>query len=110
MAKKIYTCKGITAREVPYVSGNCSIEADNMQDAIDLMCKKIDEEVEDKHFLYTQFEPSAVWEIPHGLGKNPSVFIEDLEGNDIEGEINYYDNDLLYVRFSEPVSGVAYLN
>lgn len=110
MAKKIYTCKGISAKEIPYYPSGCEIDADNMQDAIDILCKKIDEEVEDKHFRWMTFEPLAVWEIEHNLGKNPSVFMEDLEGNDIEGEIDYYDENLLYIRFSEPVSGLAYLN
>ena len=111
MAKKIYVCTDITARDVAYVnSGDCGIEADNVQDAIDEICYKINHEVKDKYFSMAFFEPLRVWEVEHNLNKMVAVTLEDLNGNDMEGDVEYKDLNTVLVRFSQPVTGWVYCN
>lgn len=111
MAKKLYVCSDITAREVGYeFLKGCGIEADNVQDALDLMCDKLNNKVKDKHFEQIFETPSLIWEVKHNLGKMVSVFMEDLEGNDIEGDIEYANDDVVVVYFKEPVAGKIFIN
>ena len=66
----------------------------------------------DLNYVHTQSEsdPLAVWTIAHNLDKNPSVRIEDLEGNDIIAQIDYVDTNTLTIIFAIPIAGTAYLN
>lgn len=111
MAKKIYVCDNLTARDVRYIqSESCGIEADNVQDALDIMCAKINNEVKDKHFIETFFDPLDTWEVVHNLNKMVSVTIEDLDGNDMEGDVEWVDLNIIVIHFSQPVSGSVYVN
>ena len=111
MAKKIYACDGADASII-----TCEIEfsdgrvATNYQDALDMMVESFDSFVQDKYYEALILIPAAEWDIEHNLGKNPTVFLEDSEGEDIEGEIIYEDDNNLKVIFSEPVAGKIYLN
>jgi hypothetical protein len=64
----------------------------------------------DKHFTYTQSNPSAVWNIQHNLNKNPSVSIVDTAGSQIYTEVEYIDNNNLRLTFFAAFSGKAYMN
>lgn len=64
----------------------------------------------DKHFTYTQANPSAVWNIQHNLNKNPSVSIVDTAGSQIYTEVEYIDNNNLRLTFFAAFSGKAYMN
>ena len=44
------------------------------------------------------------------MGLNPNVRIEDLAGTDIQGSIEYIDNNRLKIYFNQPVAGRAYLS
>lgn len=61
-------------------------------------------------FEFTQQTPSTLWTIVHGMGLKPNVKIEDLDGNDIVGVINYLDNNSLTITFNQAVAGRAYLS
>lgn len=61
-------------------------------------------------FQFTQQTPSTVWTIQHNMGINPNVSTEDLQGNDIQGIIEYVDVNNLKIYFNQPTSGVAYLS
>jgi len=64
----------------------------------------------DLNYVHTQEVPLSIWTINHNLGKNPSVRIEDAEGNDIIAEINYLNINTLNIIFVIPITGTAYLN
>jgi hypothetical protein len=64
----------------------------------------------DKSYTHYQGVPEAVWNVSHNLNKYPSVTIIDTSGNEMEGEIEYTDNNNLVLTFSAPFSGVAFLN
>lgn len=111
MAKKIYVCAGMPASEIAYERNEgCGIDAYNVQDAIDAICDKMEKEINDKYFEAIFYDPLMVWKIVHGLNKMVSVTLEDLDGNDIEGDVEYVDSNTVLVRFSQPVSGKAYMN
>lgn len=111
MAKKIYVCDNLTAKDVKYAySESCGIEADNVQDALDIMCTKINTEVKDKHYVETFWEPNDTWEVLHNLNKMVAVTIEDLDGNDMEGDVEYVDLNIIVIHFSQPVSGSVFVN
>lgn len=64
----------------------------------------------DKTFEFTQSTPSNVWVIRHGLYKHPSVTVTDSGGNEVVGEVEYIDMNVVKVTFASVFSGKAYLN
>jgi len=64
----------------------------------------------DKNYMHQQLEASEVWEISHGLGKQPSITIQDSAGTQVQGEIHYIDTNNLRITFSSAFKGKAYLN
>lgn len=108
--KKIYVCDNINAIDVKYsYNTECGIEVNNVQEALDAMCEKL-YEIKDKHMTVTFKKPRLVWEIEHNLNKMVSVTLEDLNGNDIEGDVEYYNDNIVLIYFSQPMSGYAYIN
>lgn len=61
-------------------------------------------------FVFTQQTPSTTWDIVHGMGLSPNVRTEDLSGVDIQGVVEYIDNNRLKIYFNQPVAGRAYLS
>ena len=61
-------------------------------------------------FVFTQGVPATTWNIPHNLGKFPSVSV--VNNNDLlmNGEITYIDNNNITCNFSAAFAGKAYLN
>jgi hypothetical protein len=59
---------------------------------------------------YTQGVASNSWLIVHSLSKNPSVTVIDSSGSQVEGEVQYIDENTLRINFSAAFSGNAYLN
>lgn len=101
------------ASEIAYVkSESCGVDADNVQDALDIMCKNLNNKVKDKFYKETFFDPSLRWIVHHNLDKMVSVTLEDLDGNDMEGDVEYFADDMntVVVHFSEPVAGSVYAN
>lgn len=64
----------------------------------------------DLHYPYNQGVAASVWTITHNLGKRPSVIVIDSSGDEVEGDIDYIDQNSLQLTFSAPFSGTAYLN
>ena len=58
MAKKIYVCDSLTAKDIKYeYYEGCGEEVDNVQDMLDLMCEEIHENVnKDDEDVLTQKE------------------------------------------------------
>lgn len=61
-------------------------------------------------YTHGQTSTSALWEITHNMGFNPSVTVHDNYGNLIEGYVSYTSNSSLTIEFSVAVSGYAYLS
>tara|TARA_B100000809_G_C15054826_1_gene500279 strand:- start:495 stop:1190 length:696 start_codon:yes stop_codon:yes gene_type:complete len=65
---------------------------------------------EDKHFTFDQGMPSAVWSIPHMLGKYVSVVAIDSAGSVVVGQIDYIDLNNITITFNASFSGSAFIN
>lgn len=52
----------------------------------------------------------AVWNVPHKLGKFPSVSCVESTGRVLYGDVEYIDSDNIRITFISAVSGKAYLN
>ena len=61
-------------------------------------------------FTFIQAAAATVWNIPHNLGKFPSVSIINNNNIVINGEITYIDNNNITLTFSAGFAGTAYLN
>jgi hypothetical protein len=61
-------------------------------------------------YVFTQATTSTLWIVEHKMGFKPNVFTEDAAGNDIEGVIEYVDNNILKISFNQAVAGKAYLS
>ena len=61
-------------------------------------------------FIYEQIGPATTWNIPHDLGKFPSVSVVNNNNIIINGEVTYIDNNNIQINFSAGFSGKAYLN
>lgn len=61
-------------------------------------------------FEFTQQTTATVWNISHNMGLKPNVKIEDLQGNDIVGVVDYIDNNTVRITFNQAVAGKAYLS
>lgn len=62
-------------------------------------------------YLHLQTDPQSTWVISHMLGFRPGgVFVEDLDGNDLEGEIQHMTVNETRIVFNVPMSGRAYLS
>lgn len=64
----------------------------------------------DKHYIYDQQIPSAVWTINHNFGKVPAVAIVDSAGTEVVGSINHTDVNTTVITFTSSFAGKAYLN
>ena len=61
-------------------------------------------------FSYVQAMPATVWNIAHNLQRFPSVTVVDSSGREVEGDVQYIDDNNVQVTFSAGFSGDAYLN
>lgn len=63
-----------------------------------------------KGFVFHEGASSAVWTVVHGLGKYPSVTVQDTAGDEVDGVIVYVSEEELTITFSSAFSGTAYLS
>ena len=61
-------------------------------------------------FTYERQIPSNVWVINHNLRFRPAVTVIDYGDNNIECDIEHIDENQLELRFSDQISGYAYLS
>lgn len=64
----------------------------------------------DKHFVYEQINPSAVWLITHNLNKRVSVTVVDTANTVVMGQVSINNGNVVQVEFNFPFSGYAYIN
>jgi hypothetical protein len=51
-----------------------------------------------------------VWTIHHNLGYYPNVTVFDSNDDEVEGDLDYTDDNNLTLTFAVPISGIAYLS
>jgi hypothetical protein len=61
-------------------------------------------------FTYEQQVDSTTWTITHNMGYRPACTVQDYGKITIEGELDHIDVNSLFIRFSNAVSGYAYLS
>lgn len=61
-------------------------------------------------FVWVQETPAQVWEIPHNLGRFPSVTATDQSGEVLAADVEYIDENNLTITFGYFYAGTAYLN
>ena len=64
----------------------------------------------DKHYIHTQNNSSATWNVQHNLGKRPAVSITVSGGKQGFADVVYTDENSLTLNFSVAKSGYTYLN
>jgi len=64
----------------------------------------------DKHYQHVQAVASDAWVIVHNLNKRPAVSVIDSSGSEVEGCVEYIDDNTIRVRFSANFAGTAALN
>jgi hypothetical protein len=56
-------------------------------------------------FMYHQISATNSWGISHSFGYKPNVTVTDETFEEIEGLIKYIDNNQLYVKFNQNLTG-----
>lgn len=64
----------------------------------------------DRTYEHVQSVPSAVWVIPHGLGKYPSAVVFDSAGQEVLGERVHDSKNQMRIIFGSAFSGTATVN
>jgi hypothetical protein len=65
--------------------------------------------ISDVAYVHYQTSASHVWNITHPLQFNPNITVVDLDGKVIEGDYEYSGNNII-ARFSQDITGAAYLS
>lgn len=55
-------------------------------------------------------DPSNLWTVNHNLGKYPSVVVQDLYGEEINGTIKHLNNNQLIIEFNQSATGTVSCN
>lgn len=63
---------------------------------------------EDAYYLHTQGVASAVWVIPHNLGKYPAVTVVNSADDEVEGALHYDSVNQVTVSFNGAFTGRAF--
>jgi hypothetical protein len=64
----------------------------------------------DKYYQHVQAVASDEWLVVHNLEKHPAVSVIDSSGAEVEGCVEYIDNNTIRIRFSASFAGKAALN
>lgn len=95
----------------PYIQGLISQEVTDRENAdIDLQTQINEISVLARGYVHEQGIASDVWVIEHNLNKHPSVTIVDSAENEVVGEIEYINNNVVEVKLKGASKGKAYLN
>jgi hypothetical protein len=60
--------------------------------------------------IFEQSTPSSEWVIHHNLNRYPTVAVVDSAGDLVLGNVTYVDSNTIFLSFSAPFGGKAYLN
>ena len=64
----------------------------------------------DLNYVHNQIAAASVWNVVHNLGKYPSITVIDTANTEVEGDVNYIDQNTAQLTFSAPFSGKAHCN
>ncbi|RKZ84298.1 MAG: hypothetical protein DRQ39_08490 [Gammaproteobacteria bacterium] len=64
----------------------------------------------DKNYVHVQAMASAVWQVPHNLGKMVSITVVDTGGTTVEGDMTHDDLNNITIIFSAPFTGQVFCN
>jgi len=62
-----------------------------------------------KRYVHTQNVASAVWDVNHNLGGQPSVTVVDSANTVVVGDVQYIDDSNIQITFTGAFSGTVYL-
>jgi hypothetical protein len=58
-------------------------------------------------FIYRQDAPATMAVITHNLGYNPSIVVTTMSGDEVMGDIEYLNSNVVRISFSAPFSWIA---
>ena len=61
------------------------------------------------YYVHNQGSASSTWNISHNLGAYPNVTVVDSAGSQVEGSVDYTDDNTIVISFSAPFGGKAFL-
>ena len=61
-------------------------------------------------YTYEKQSAGLVWTINHNLSFKPNVIVMDYGSNQVECDIEYTNENVVVLTFSETISGYAYLS
>ena len=64
----------------------------------------------DKTYRHVQLTADTVWLVTHNLNKRTSVSVVDSGGTEVEGDVEYIDDNNVRLTFSAGFSGEAFFN
>lgn len=102
---------------ITYDNTESGLQSTKMVDAVGEVCDLIGKIMHDKNFVkwceceYDEEKNLYYWRVLHDLGvKDVDVTMEDGDGNDLEGDVEYLSKYELIVWFTECVDGWIYIN
>lgn len=60
-------------------------------------------------YVHSQDSASDTWTIEHGLGRWPSVHVVDSAGTEVQGGVQFINENQVELTFSAPFSGRAFI-
>lgn len=108
----------VIPEHITYDNTKSGLQSTTMIKAIAEACYNIENVKQDKnyeHFFgeckYSEKKDLYYWDVYHMLGiMEVDVSLEDINGNDIEGDVEYISINHLKVWFTECVKGYIYIN
>lgn len=108
----------VIPEHISYDNTNSGLQSTTMLGAVAEVCYNLNHVKTDKnyeHFYdeckYSEEKDLYYWDVYHMLGTmEVNVSMEDLNGNDIEGDVEYISINHLKVWFTECVHGYIYIN
>lgn len=108
----------VIPEHISYDNTDSGLQSTTMLDAVAEVCYNLNHVKTDKnyeHFYdeckYSEEKDLYYWDVYHMLGTmEVNVSMEDLDGNDVEGDVEYISINHLKVWFTKCVQGYIYIN
>lgn len=109
----------VRPEHIVYDNTNSGLQSTVLTDAFSEFCHDMNDHKNDKYYweyfgeecMYDDVKKLYYWDVWHNLKvEGVDVTLEDDNGNDIEGDVEYISNEHLMVWFTECVFGYVYIN